>query len=80
MGPHGNYGWQLFRTKEGTAMLEYQGRVSYWPGEIKPLPLGEERYLRTIWITFHQEEDAIDEARAIVKKYTKKREKSSVGE
>ena len=73
MGPSGNYGWQLFKTREGTAMLEYQGPVSYWQHERKPLPMGEEKHLRAIWITFHQKEKSVGIAQEIIKKHTKKR-------
>ena len=74
-GPYGNYGWQLFRTAEGTAMLEYMGPVSYWPHERLPLSVQEEHSLRHLIINFHQQERAIEIARDIVKKYTKKRER-----
>ena len=72
-GPNGNYGWQLFRTRmRGTAILEYRGPVSYWPHERLPLPLEKEKYLSEIWVTFHQQEEAVDIARKIIEKHTKK--------
>lgn len=74
-GPNGNYGWQLFHTSQGIAMLQYHGPVSFWGHERSPLPIEQEKGLRTVWVTFHQDEESIQDARAIVEKYTKKREK-----
>ncbi len=71
-GPNGNYGWQLFKTARGTAMLEYQGPVSFWGHERSPLPIEQEKGLRTVWVTFHQDEESIQDARAIVDRYTKR--------
>ena len=74
-GPYGNYGWQLFKTPKGTAMLEYQGSVSYWSHQGQPVPIEkEDGYgLRQIWVTFHQDEGAVEEVRKIVEMHTKKR-------
>jgi len=72
-GPYGNYGWQLFKTASGTAMLEYQGSVSYWPHERLPVSVEKETGLQWIHVTFHQDEEAIRIARGIVERHTKKR-------
>ncbi len=69
-GPHGNYGWQLFRTQGGTAMLEYQGSVSYWPHEREPLPLGQDPSIQRMEITFHQMEESVETTRQIVARHT----------
>lgn len=77
MGTHGNYGWQLFNTEKGTAMLEYQGRVSYWPHERRPLPVSKEEHLRYMKITFHQPEESVDKAKEIVQKHTKQKKETA---
>ena|SRR3989344_1574481 len=74
-GPNGNYGWQLFKTARGTAMLEYRGPVSFWGHEGSPLPIEQETGLREMQVTFYQDQEAIQIARGIVERYTKKREK-----
>ncbi len=68
--PQGNYGWQLFRTPQGTAMLEYIGPVTFEEHLRKPLPLGKEKSLDLLEITFHQDEPAVGLVRKIIHEET----------
>lgn len=71
---NGNYyGWQLFKTLKGTAILEYRGGLIYYPHERKPLPLEEETELEELYLTFHQKEMAVEKAREIIRNNTKSR-------
>ena len=66
----GNYGWQLFKTPKGTALIEYLGPIRIPEAQRKPLALHEERHLVQINITFHQQEDAFEEVKRIVEEQT----------
>lgn len=66
----GNYGWQLYRTPEGIAMLEYISSGANLQSGIRPIPLQEDIHLSDIEITFHQREKTYDLVQAIVDKHT----------
>lgn len=64
------YGWQLFRTPQGTAMLEHFGQAPFFPSNwTHRVSFNDELpSLRDLKITFHQSEAAFEKAKEIVER------------
>ncbi len=64
------YGWQVFRTPQGTALLEYFGSAPFFRHNWNAVPLEDElQHIRFLKVTFHQQEPAIEKASAIVENH-----------